>query len=140
VPLFEYALFPVCSPAFIAALGGAIDVAGLMAQPLVAIYTEVQNWEGWFESAGVAFAPQVPCIMVDTCAVAIEMALAGRGVALINGPFVDAELAEGRLVMPVPHRELCPGAWGLICRKDLKDNRRIATFIDWISTHAAMPS
>ena len=137
VPVFDYTLFPVCSPAFLESIDQPLDVTGLMAQPLVSIYTEEQNWQGWFETAGVTFAPQVPSIMVDTCAVAIEMALAGRGIALINGPFVDQELAEGRLVVPVSHREVCPGSWGLICRKDLKDNPRVQTFIDWVSTHAA---
>jgi LysR family transcriptional regulator, glycine cleavage system transcriptional activator len=140
VPLFEYALFAVCSPAFLKAIGGKTDVAGLMAQPLVAIYTEEQNWQGWFESAGVEFAPQVPYLMVDTLAVALEMALAGEGVALVNGPFVDQDLAEGRLVMPVTHREVCPGEWGLICRKDQKDNVRVRTFIDWMASHVASPS
>lgn len=140
VPLFDYALFPVCSPAFLEAAGGKIDIAGLMAQPLVAIYTEEQNWQGWFESAGIEFAPQVPYIMVDTLAVALEMALAGQGVALVNGPFVDQDLVEGRLVMPVDYREVCPGSWGLICRKDMKDNVRARTFIDWLASHVAASS
>jgi LysR family glycine cleavage system transcriptional activator len=140
VPLFDYALFPVCSPAFLERLDGSIDLADLMAQPLVAIYTEEQNWAGWFASAGVELAPQVPYIMVDTLAVALEMALAGRGVALVNGPFVDQDLAEGKLVIPVPHREVCPGSWGLICRKDVKDNVRVRTFIDWVAAHVATPS
>jgi LysR family glycine cleavage system transcriptional activator len=78
--------------------------------------------------------------MVDTLAVALEMALAGQGVALVNGPFVDQDLAEGRLVMPVDYREVCPGAWGLICRKDLKDNVRVRSFIDWMAAHVASPS
>jgi LysR family glycine cleavage system transcriptional activator len=140
VPLFDYTLFPVCSPAFLASIGGKLDVAALMAQPLVAIYTEEQNWQGWCQSAGVEFAPQVPYLMVDTLAVALEMALAGRGIALVNGPFVDQDLAEGRLVIPVDHREVCPGSWGLICRKDLKDNVRVRTFIDWVADHVAAPS
>jgi LysR family transcriptional regulator, glycine cleavage system transcriptional activator len=140
VPLFDYALFPVCSPAFLQSIGGEVGIAELMAQPLVAIYTEEQNWQGWFESAGVEFAPQVPYIMVDTLAVALEMALAGEGVALVNGPFVDQDLAEGRLVTPVAYREVCPGSWGLICRKDQKDNVRVRTFIEWMASHVASPS
>jgi LysR family glycine cleavage system transcriptional activator len=140
VPLFDYALFPVCSPALIERVGGKIDLTGLMAQPLVAIYTEEHNWQGWFESAGAKLTPQVPYIMVDTLAVALEMALAGRGVALVNGPFVDGELAEGKLVIPIDHHEVCPGSWGLICRKDMKDNVRVRTFIDWVAAHVAGPS
>jgi LysR family glycine cleavage system transcriptional activator len=79
-------------------------------------------------------------MMVDTLAVALELALAGRGVALVNGPFVDDELASGRLVIPVDHIETCPGSWGLICRKDIRDNVRVRTFIDWMASHVAATS
>ncbi|MEQ1497342.1 MAG: LysR substrate-binding domain-containing protein [Novosphingobium sp.] len=136
-PLFDYALFTVCSPEFLKQCGGQLSIAELMAQPLITITTEEQNWQGWFASAGLEFAPQMPSIMVDTCAMALEMAIAGRGVALINGPFADPELAEGKLVVPVPHREICPGSWGLVCRKDMRDNLRARTLIDWIAAHVA---
>lgn len=138
VPLFDYALFPVCSPEFAARMGAGTTTAELMHQPLVAIYTEEQNWESWFTTAGVQFEPRAPYLMVDTLAVALEMALNGEGIALVNGPFVDADLASGRLVLPSQHRQVCPGGWGLICRKDMKDNVRIRTFIDWIAAHVVM--
>jgi LysR family glycine cleavage system transcriptional activator len=132
VPLYEYALFPVCSPAVAEAMGPNPSPQTLMTKPLVAIYTEVQNWETWFASAGSAFEPSVPYLMVDTLAVALEMALNGEGIALVNGPFVDQDLAAGRLVQPVGYKAVCPGAWGLICRKDMKENLRIRTFMDWV--------
>lgn len=137
MPVFEYALFPVCSPEFLDRIGRMPTPAELMQQPLVAIYTEVQNWESWFTSAGVSFEPKVPYLMVDTLAVALEMALNGEGVALVNGPFVDQDLAAGRLVRPSPHVEICPGSWGLICRKDMKENLRIRTFMDWLACHVS---
>ena len=133
VPLYEYALFPVCSPAVAEAMGPNPSPQTLMTKPLVAIYTEVQNWETWFASAGSAFEPSVPYLMVDTLAVALEMALNGEGIALVNGPFVDQDLAAGRLVQPVGYKAVCPGAWGLICRKDMKENLRIRTFMDWVA-------
>ena len=105
----------------------------LMTKPLVAIYTEVQNWESWFLSAGADFEPSVPYLMVDTLAVALEMALNGEGIALVNGPFVEQDIAAGRLVQPVSHKAVCPGAWGLICRADMKENLRIRTFMDWVT-------
>ena len=137
VPLFDYALFPVCSPEFLQRIGPDAGLAGLMQQPLVAIYTEVQNWDAWFTSAGTVFEPKVPYLMVDTLAVALEMALNGEGVALVNGPFVDQDLATGRLVRPSDHVATCPGSWGLICRKNMKDNLRIRTFIEWMTSHVA---
>jgi LysR family glycine cleavage system transcriptional activator len=133
VPLYEYALFPVCSPDVAKTLGPNPCARELMAKPLVAIYTEVQNWETWFVSAGEMFKPSVPYLMVDTLAVALEMALNGEGIALVNGPFVDQDLAAGRLVQPIAHKAICPGAWGLICRADMKENLRIRTFMDWIT-------
>ena len=135
VPLFEYALFPVCSPALLQRMGQPAATRDLMTQPLVAIYTEVQNWETWFTSAGINFTPAAPYLLVDTLAVALEMALNGEGIALVNGPFVDQDIASGRLVRPVDHKAVCPGEWGLICRKDMKENVRIRTFMDWVVTN-----
>jgi LysR family glycine cleavage system transcriptional activator len=137
VPLYEYALFPVCSPEVAAAMGQKPTSEQLMTKPLVAIYTEVQNWETWFASAGVEFEPSAPYLMVDTLAVALEMALNGEGIALVNGPFVDQDLAAGRLVQPIAHKAICPGAWGLICRKDMRENPRIRTFMDWVVQNVA---
>ncbi len=137
IPLFDYALITVCSPALAARIGRKPRVEDLLEQPLVAVYTEVRNWNSWFESAGVGFDPSSPYLVVDTLAVALEMALAGEAIALVNGPFVGGDLAAGRLVMPVAHRTRCPGSWGLICRKDMKDNIRVRTFMDWVVRHAA---
>ena len=75
--------------------------------------------------------------MVDTLAVALEKALNGEVIALVNGPFEDQDLAAGRLVRPSSHVEICPGAWGLICRRDMKENLRIRTFMDWMADHVA---
>ncbi len=136
-PLFDYALYPVCSPDLLSRMAQPVTIDALMSQPLVAIYTEVQNWETWVNSAGGTFQPAVPFLMVDTLAVALEMALNGEGIALVNGPFVEQDLASGRLVQPIAHKALCPGAWGLICRKDMKENLRIRTFMDWITRNVA---
>jgi LysR family transcriptional regulator, glycine cleavage system transcriptional activator len=137
VPLFEYSLFPVCSPALAAKIGADPKPADLLGQPLVAIYTEVRHWETWFASTGNEFDPASPHMVVDTLAVALEMALDGEAIALVNGPFVDSDLASGRLVKPVDHSAICPGEWGLICRKDMKENVRVRTFMDWVAGHAA---
>ncbi len=137
VPLFEYALFPVCSPALAANLNAKPEAADLLNLPLVTINSEVRNWQTWFASAGVEFDPSSPYMAVDTLAVALEMALDGEAIALVNGPFVDSDLASGRLVKPVDHRAVCPGEWGLICRKDMKENVRVRAFMEWVANHAA---
>ena len=136
-PLFEYALYPVCSPELAAQVGPNAEVADLLRQPLVIIHTEVRNWETWFAAAGVVFDPSSNYLVVDTLAVALELALSGQAIALVNGPFVDDDLAEGRLVRPVDHKLVCPGEWGLICRRELQENPSIKTFIDWMARSVA---
>jgi LysR family glycine cleavage system transcriptional activator len=65
------------------------------------------------------------------------MALNGEGIALVNGPFVDQDLASGRLVRPIDHKSVCPGSWGLICRNEMRENLRIRTFMDWVTNNVA---
>jgi LysR family glycine cleavage system transcriptional activator len=134
VPLFEYRLFPVCSPALRARLGERPESKDLLALPLVTIYSEPRQWDLWFEAAGVAYAANSQ-VVVDTLALALEFALGGSGVALVNGPFVDAELASGRLVRPVAHEARGPGGWGLICRREVRDMPRVAAFIEHLAAH-----
>ncbi len=135
VPLFEYPLFPVCSPSLLQKMDAPVTIVTMLQQPLVAVYTEMQSWAAWFESAEIAMPQNAPFLMVDTLAVALEMALDGQGIALVNGPFADQDLADGRLVKPVAHKAVCPGNWGLICRKDMRENLRVKTFMDWIAAH-----
>jgi LysR family glycine cleavage system transcriptional activator len=136
-PLFEYGLFPVCSPQMAAKLGPNPKVAELLKHPLVTINTEVQNWHTWFEAAGVSFKPESQFMVVDTLAVALELALDNEAIVLVNGPFVTQDLANGRLVRPLEHTAVCPGSWGLICRKEMRENYRIKTFVDWVVSNAA---
>jgi len=136
VPLFDYRLFPVCSPALRARLGENPTPRDLIGLPLVVIYSETRHWDLWFESAGVDYVPDAH-LVVDTLALALELALDGSGVALVNGPFVDAELASGRLVRPIDHQARCQGGWGLICRRELADHPRVRTFIDFLVASVA---
>lgn len=135
VPLFEYRLFPVCSPALRARLGERPEPKDLLALPLVTIYSEPRQWDLWFEAAGVAYAANSQ-VVVDTLALALEFALGGSGVALVNGPFVDAELASGRLVRPVAHEARGPGSWGLICRREVRDMPRVAALIEHLAARS----
>lgn len=131
VPLFDYRLFPVCSPQLRAKLGEHPEPKDLLTLPLVTIYSEARQWDLWFEAAGVAYTPNSR-LVVDTLALALEFALDGSAVALVNGPFVEPELSSGRLVRPLAHEAQCPGGWGLICRREVRDMPRVAAFIEFL--------
>lgn len=137
VPLFDYTLFPVCTPALRAQLGPEPQPRDLLDLPLVGVYTEARSWDIWFESAQVPYTSR-PRTVADTLAVALEIALQGEAVALVNGPFADEDLRSGRLVRPVEHQFRCPGSWGLICRQEKREAPRVRAFMDYIarSVHA----
>ena len=136
IPLFDYRLHAVCSPELAKRLGNAPTPAAVLELPLVAIYSEAHHWDLWCESAQLEYSAK-PAIVVDTLAVALEIALEGRGVALVNGPFDTDHLESGRLVKPVAHEYACPGSWGAICRKESLDNARVSAFMNWLVQVAA---
>jgi LysR family transcriptional regulator, glycine cleavage system transcriptional activator len=131
VPLFDYTLFPVCTPALRARLGAEPRPEDLLALPLVGVYTEARSWDIWFESANVPYTAR-PRTVADTLAVALEIVLQGQAIALVNGPFADEDLRAGRLVRPVSHQFRCQGSWGLICRQEKRDTPRVRAFMDYI--------
>ncbi|MCZ4282267.1 LysR substrate-binding domain-containing protein [Kiloniella laminariae] len=137
VPLFEARLTTVCSPDFLAAQGGKMVAADLLHLPLLKVYTADDHWNEWFQSAGVTAPSARSSIGVDTVAIALEMAMDGEGVAMVNGPFAEGDIKAGRLVQPVDHVALAPGGWGLACRNDLKDDPRIQVFINWMKDEVA---
>lgn len=136
VPLFDYRLRPLCTPQLAATLGPSPRAADLLQAPLLGIFSESHNWDIWFEAAQVEYTTS-PAVVVDTLALALELALEGRGIVLVNGPFAEEDLTAGRLVQPLAHEVTCPGSWGVICRKDVRDNERVRTFMDWLVTAAA---
>lgn len=138
VPMFDYRLIPVCSPQLLARLGEHPQPKDLLALPLVVVYSESRQWDKWFESAGVTYEPDAQ-VVVDTLALALQFALDGSGVALVNGPFIDKELASGQLVRPVAHEAKCPGGWGLICRREVRETPRVATLIEFLA-HGHAPA
>ena len=136
IPLFDYRLHAVCSPELAVKLGTGATPATLLELPLVAIYSEAHHWDLWCESAQIEYTAK-SAIVVDTLAVALEIALAGSGVALVNGPFDTDHLASGALVQPVDHEFACPGSWGVICRRESLENPRVSAFINWLVQVAA---
>ncbi|WP_069383232.1 LysR substrate-binding domain-containing protein [Halomonas caseinilytica] len=134
-PLFSSELFPVCSPSMLE--GGTVSPEDLKQFPLVGVYTESWSWDSWLRlqsssSTSLEEAPPRDHIIVDTLAAALEMAVRGEGVALVNGPFADDDIAAGRLTNPVNEVVETSGEWGVICHRDVAEDPRVMAFIDWL--------
>lgn len=141
-PLFSSQIFPVCSPEMLQGLERPLPFGDLKSYPLIEVYTESWSWESWFNE----LSPTLPKyessyprgkIVVDTLAAALEMAERGEGVALVNGPFADDALADGRLINPANRVKESQGEWGIVCHKDIAFNRRVGALISWLTSQAS---
>ena len=104
------AIYPVCSPGFLDRHGPMPRAAALADVPLV--HTDwgpaaatFPSWPRWFESAGSGIdarylgrGPQA-----DSSKVALELAVAGLGVALVQGLLAADAVRRGTLVVAFPH-------------------------------------
>jgi LysR family glycine cleavage system transcriptional activator len=131
-PLIQPRLFPVCSPGLIGDKKGTLKPVDLLNYPLLTITSEVWQWQDWFDSAGLSDVQTHHSISVDSTVIALEMAMDGEGVTLVNGPFADNDLKAGRLIQPVKHYAEGLGDWGLVCRKDSLQHPPVRAFMQWL--------
>ncbi len=132
VPLMQPKLFPVCSPKLIRGEAEGLKPEDLLNYPLLTITSEAWQWQDWFDSAGLGRVATDHSISVDSTVIALEMAMDGEGIALVNGPFADKDLKAGRLIKPVTHCAENLGEWGLVCRKDALTAPPIRAFMNWL--------
>ena len=138
--LFDHRLFPVCSPKLLEQIGPAIQPGDILGLPLIEVSSAPSDWRCWFEAAGLEQVSAPKFQKVDTYALALEMAIDGDGVAMLNGPFAEDLLRQRKLVRPLPIEAQAPGYWAVICRDDRAGDRKIRAFIDWLTNEAdAMP-
>jgi LysR family glycine cleavage system transcriptional activator len=107
LPLAQDAVLPLCTPETWARLGAT----GLEGVPDAALihthwgpsYASHPTWGEWFAAAGLPRQPRVAAgHRVSHSSLALELALAGAGVALGQRLLAAGELAAGRLLAPDP--------------------------------------
>ncbi len=138
IELFPSKVYPVCSPGLLNNADTPLAVEQLENYPLLTVSTEkgYWGWEAWFKTLGAANQMRQSPLVVDTLAVALEMAVAGQGIALVNGPVAEDDLTAGRLIRPVTEFTAGNGEWGIAVPKALLNDTRVLTFIDWLRVQA----
>lgn len=97
--LLQEVLLPVCHPSLV---NGRKRAPVLETLPRLHRRHSPDAWQQYAQDTGVALANPAVGARYDLHAMLIEAALAGLGVALVPRMYVDAELAQGRLVAPWP--------------------------------------
>ena len=86
----------VASPEFWAA-GGAPQLAKATLLHVLAGNKRLPIWENWFSSLGIRNIDPRPGIAFSTMDQAINAAVSGAGIAVVDAPMVERDLAEHRL-------------------------------------------
>jgi LysR family transcriptional regulator, glycine cleavage system transcriptional activator len=134
-PLFAGDLTPVCAPKLAAPLKRPAD---LKPQSLIRVAHSSEDWPLWFKAAGgPRIAPRGP--EFQYYGQALLAALDGLGVAMGIRPYIDDDLAAGRLVAPFALSVPKGMRWYLIYRSFQTEHRDFAAFRRWIM-HAAASS
>lgn len=127
-PLFKAELTPVCAPAMAEKLraSGRLDPGALLR-----VSHSPDDWRDWLKAAGReevrAQGPQL-----GFYGQAIQAALDGVGVAMGITPYIDDDLAAGRLVAPFDTRVPKKVQWYLIYPESRRGAREFEAFRSWI--------
>jgi LysR family glycine cleavage system transcriptional activator len=135
-------MFPVCSPRFLEAQ--ALKTPGDLARALLlsdvnVTPTEV-SWPQWLEAAGAPEVDATRGLHFSNTYLAIEAALAGRGVALAQEAMVVDELAAGRLVRPFATTVEGPHHHWILTLPEKADAPAVRRFRAWLIEQAKADS
>jgi LysR family glycine cleavage system transcriptional activator len=135
-PLFAADLLPVCGPRLASQLKRPGDLRG---PSLLRVAHSPDDWPMWLKAAGVARVtakgPQF-----QFYGQALQAAVDGLGVAMGIRPYIDDDLAAGRLVAPFALSVPKGMRWYLVYRSFRTEQRDFAAFRRWIMRAAAAPT
>jgi LysR family glycine cleavage system transcriptional activator/LysR family transcriptional regulator of beta-lactamase len=128
-PLFSADLFPVCTPAIARRLKAPADLAG---ETLLRVAHSPEEWPTWLAAARVKRPARSLGPSFDNYAMAIQAALDGVGVAIGLRPYVEDDVASGRLVAPFSLAVPKGRTWYLVYRPHREDDAGLVAFRDWL--------
>ena len=131
--LFNVRYAPVLSPALAHGIRTPQDLARLPVLP----QHDRSDWAAWLARAGaegLRFAAET--IILDSNIVT-QAAIAGQGVALGIFPFVNDEIAAGRLVRPFATDLVPSRSYHLVTRPGARQRPEIAAVCNWLLCEAA---
>ncbi|MFB9267023.1 LysR substrate-binding domain-containing protein [Bradyrhizobium erythrophlei] len=135
-PLFAADLLPVCTARLANSLKRPADLKG---PSLIRVAHSPDDWPSWLKAAGVTRIT-ARGQEFQFYGQALQAAIDGLGVAMGIRPYIDDDLAAGRLVAPFALGVPKGMRWYLVYRGFHADQRDFAAFRRWIIRAAAEPA
>lgn len=127
--LFTTDLFPVCTKAVAARIPHPSKLAR---EDMLQVSHSPEDWTLWLAAAGVKPRGRVLGPSFGNYAMALQAAVDGIGVAIGLRPYVEDDLAKGRLVAPFAVTVPKKRAWYLVYRAFRKDDPGLAVLRAWL--------
>jgi LysR family glycine cleavage system transcriptional activator len=136
-------LFPVCSPALLAGERPLRRPEDLAHHTLLHARMSRDDWQLWLTAAGLP--PTLASrrgLTFDETLMALEAAIDGLGIALGRTPFVEADIAAGRLVVPFGVKLPAEAGFYVVAPHETAEAAKIAAFRQWLiaTAQGAEPS
>src|SRR5262249_23091501 len=128
-PLFSADLFPVCTGTIAARLARPSDLTN---ETLLQVAHSPDEWPLWLAAAGVKLRASTLGPRFDNYAMALQAAVDGMGVAIGLRPYVEDDIAAGRLVAPFSLAVPKGRAWYLVYRPFRRDDPGLVAFRGWL--------
>lgn len=135
--LMPESLVVVCSPRLLA-VQELRDVSDLAAAPLIHEDGRERDplcpsWTTWFAARGVKRADTERGLRFNQSGMAIEAAVAGKGLALAKRQLAARDLASGKLVAPLDEADAALGfAYWLVWPRGRRFEAAQTAFLDWL--------
>ena len=134
-------IFPVCSPALLAGERPLKRPQDLVHHTLIHATLAREDWQLWLTAAGLPTAlASRPGLTFDLSLMALQAAIDGLGVALGRTPFVEADIAAGRLVVPFDIKLPAEAGFYVVAPQETAETPKIALFRDWLIATVARPA
>lgn len=98
------------------------------------------GWEDWMRAAGVTEVDGRRGLRFSNAELAVKAAVDGHGVVLALKPLVAADVAAGRLAIPLDFSVPSPYAYYLLASPALIGRGPVAAFRDWLLTEVGKPA
>ena len=121
-------LTPVCAPQLARNLLHPRDLAGVR---LLHVGHAADDWSRWLQAVGIA-APPASGLTLAYYGQALQAAADGTGVAMGIRPYIDDDLAAGRLVAPFKQAVPKGHSWYLLVRPGRETEPSFQAFRSWI--------
>jgi len=131
-------VFPVCSPALLAGDRPLRRPEDLVSHTLLHVNLYPEEWLLWLTAAGLPTSIATgPGLTFDLGLMALQAAIDGLGVALGRTPFVEADIAAGRLVVPFDVVLPSEAGFYVVTPERPTEAAEITRFREWLITAAA---